>query len=231
MEAKNGMAVIFDLDGVLVDTSRFHRQSWFDLAEKEGFDMSDEFFRITFGMQNYQIIGKLAGRKLSAEEIDRIAAWKESRYQQLVTGNLELMDGVKALLEDLKSNGFLLAIGTSTPRANLTLILEQTNTSNYFDACITDEDINHGKPAPETFLKAAEKLSLPPGRCVVMEDAVQGVEAGKQAGMAVVAVTTTRNRAELEQADVVVGSLAELKADDFIKLLAGQKPTTGTNHS
>jgi beta-phosphoglucomutase-like phosphatase (HAD superfamily) len=98
-------------------------------------------------------------------------------------------------------------------------MLANLSLNEYLDTYVTNQDVSKGKPAPDTFLKAAEKLSLLPSRCAVVEDAVQGVEAGKAAGMPVVAVTTTRARQDLEQADLVVDSLAELNADDFTKLL------------
>lgn len=211
--------VIFDLDGVLVDTGWAHKQSWYDLAEKEGFGMSDEFFYSTFGMQNYQIIPMLVGQEVSAEEVARLSDWKEQRYRDIIAEELTLANGAKALLDDLKNEGFLLAIGTSAPRANLELILERLHVQTVFDAYVTKEDVSKGKPAPETFLKAAEKIALPAGRCVVVEDAVQGIEAGKAAGMSVVAVTATRKPADLAKADLVVDTLAELRAEDFVKLL------------
>jgi len=219
VKPKNSMGVIFDLDGVLVDTGEFHKQSWYDLAEKEGFDMSDGLFYSTFGMQNYQIIPMLAGWQLPAEQINRLSEWKEQHYRELIVDKLVLSQPIKALIEDLRSKGFFLAVGSSAPRVNLDFILDHLHLRTYFDAYVTCEDVSNSKPAPDTFLKAAEKLSLSPRRCVVVEDAVQGVEAAKAAGMAVVAVTTTRNRKDLAQADVIVDSLAELKAEDFIKLL------------
>ncbi|MBA7716705.1 Phosphoglycolate phosphatase [subsurface metagenome] len=129
------------------------------------------------------------------------------------------MDGVQSLLEELKSKGFLLAIGTSTPLENLTFVLEQTGIDNYSHAYVTAEDVKMGKPAPGTFKKAVEKLSLPTSRCVVIEDAIQGIEAAKTAGMPVVAVTNKRKQKDLKRADLTVDSLDELKADDFIILL------------
>jgi beta-phosphoglucomutase family hydrolase len=223
MTSVNGkMGVIFDLDGVLVDTGWAHKQAWRDLAEKESFDMSDEFFYSTFGMQNYQIIPMLAGRDVAGEEIDRLSEWKENRYREIISDKLALLPGVSKLLNDLKDSGFLLAIGSSAPRANLELVLERLSLQNQFNACVTDKDVEKGKPAPDTFLKAAEKLALSPGQCVVVEDAVQGIEAGKAAMMKVVAVTTTRDRADLKAADIVVDSLDELKAEDFVKLLNNQ---------
>jgi beta-phosphoglucomutase len=212
--------VIFDLDGVLVDTGPFHKQSWYELAAKEGLGMSDELFSRTFGMQNYAIIPILAGRQVPAEEIERMSEWKERRYRELIADKLELMKGARVLLEDLKSNGFLLAIGTSAPRANLEVVLKRCNISDYFDAYVVGEDVRNSKPAPDTFLKAAEELKLPPQRCVVVEDSVPGIQAGKAAGMVVAAITTTRERKDLKNADIIVDSFTELRAVVFINLLA-----------
>ncbi len=223
MTTGNKKGVIFDLDGVLVNTGGFHRQSWYDLAEEEGITtMSDEFFYSTFGMQNYQIIPMLLRKELSAGEIKRLSDWKEQRYRELIVGRLNLLDGVLELIDDLKSCGFHLAIGSSTPRVNLDFMLDETLVRDYFDALVAGEDVANGKPAPDTFLKAAEKLALPPRRCVVVEDAVQGVGAAKAAGMAVIAITTTRPRADLSEADMIVDSMTELNADNFEKLLATQ---------
>ena len=205
--------VIFDLDGVLVDTGPFHKQSWYELAAKEGFGMSDELFSSTFGMQNYAIIPILAKRQVPAEEIERMSEWKEQRYRELIADKLELMEGANALLEDLKSKGFLLAIGSSAPRANLEVVLERCDIRDYFDVCVTGEDVQNSKPAPDTFLKAAERLKLLPEYCVVIEDSIPGIQAGNAAGMAVVAITTTRKRQELKNADMIIDSLTELNAN------------------
>ena len=113
----------------------------------------------------------------------------------------------------------LMAVGSSAPKANLDLVFERVKIRDYFNACVTGEEVVEGKPAPETFIKAAQKLGLRSDCCVVVEDAVQGVEAGKAAGMSVVAVTTTRDRSALSAADIIVDGLGELNAKDFAKLL------------
>ncbi len=218
-ESDSRMGVIFDLDGVLVDTGWAHKQSWYDLAEKEGFSMTDEFFYSTFGMQNYMIIPMLLDRDASSGEVGRLSDWKEQRYREIIAAKLEPAEGAKSLLTDLKSEDFLLAVGSSAPRANLELVLERTDMMDYFDAYVTGQDVTNSKPAPDTFLRAAEKLSLGAASCVVVEDAVQGVEAGKAAGMPVVAVTTTRKQADLNRADIIVDSLAQLQARHFLDLL------------
>jgi beta-phosphoglucomutase family hydrolase len=222
-DSDSRMGVIFDLDGVLVDTGWAHKQSWYDLAEKEGFSMTDEFFYSTFGMQNYMIIPMLLGRDAPPDEINRLSDWKERRYRDIIAEKLVPADGAKSLLEALKSEDFLLAVGSSAPRANLELVLERTGLQDYFDAYITGEDVTRGKPAPDTFLKAAEKLSLGAESCVVVEDAVQGVEAAKAAGMPVVAITTTRSRTDLHKADIIVDSLAQLQTRQFLELLRNRE--------
>jgi len=222
-ESDSRGGVIFDLDGVLVDTGWAHKQSWYDLAEKEGFSMTDEFFYSTFGMQNHQIIPMLLGRDAQSDEVCRLSDWKEQRYREIIAENLTPAEGAESLLCDLKNEDFLLAVGSSAPPANLELVLAETNLKDYFDAYVTGQDVTNGKPAPDTFLKAAEKLSLDAESCVVVEDAVQGVEAGKAAGMPVVAVTTTRSRADLYRADIIVDSLTQLQARQFIDLLRKRK--------
>ncbi len=214
-------AVIFDMDGVLVDSGWAHRQAWFDLAAQEGLEMSDEFFLRTFGMQNDTILPMMRP-DISPLELARLSDWKEQRYRDLVLSQPRAAEGVIALLGDLKAKGFRLAIGSSAPRANLDVFWKPLEFADYFQVCVTKEQVIEGKPAPETFLKAASNLSAPPERCVVVEDALHGVQAARAAGMKVVAVTTTRSREELALADRVVDSLAELKADDFAALLNRQ---------
>jgi beta-phosphoglucomutase family hydrolase len=222
MTARNGgFGVIFDLDGVLVDTGWAHRQAWYDLAAKEGLDMSDEFFSSTFGMQNDTIIPMLRPG-ISRDEMNRMADWKEQRYREIVRSQPVLAAGAPALLGDLKANGFRLAIGSSAPRENVNVFWDAARLRDYIEACVTKESVVEGKPHPETFLKAARALGLPPERCAVVEDAVHGVEAAKAARMPVVAVTTTRVRAELLLANRVVDSLVELTSCDFHALLDAQ---------
>ena len=213
------LGVIFDLDGVLVDTGWAHRQAWYDLAEREALDMSDEFFRDTFGMQNRTIIPMMKPG-ISSDELERMSDWKEQRYREVLADRLELAPGVEALLKDLKANQFSLAIGSSAPRENLDAFWQPLHLQQYFDARVTKEEVAEGKPSPQTFLRAAEKLGLSPDQCAVVEDAVPGIQAAIGAGMPVVAVTTTRQREDLGQANHIVDSIEELTATDFTRLIA-----------
>jgi beta-phosphoglucomutase len=212
------LGVIFDMDGVLVDTGWAHRQAWYDLAARENLAMTDEFFRDTFGMQNGAILPMLRPG-ISKPEVDRLSDWKERRYREVVRERMEFAEGAEPLLQDLRRCGFRLAIGSSAPPENLDVFWTGLALADYFDARVTNEEITESKPSPQTFLRAAQKIGLAPGRCAVVEDAVQGVQAARAAGMAVVAVTTTRRREDLAQADRVVESLAELRATDFMAML------------
>ncbi len=219
MTSCNGeFGVIFDLDGVLVDTGWAHRQAWYDLAQAEGLAMSDEFFRDTFGMQNAAILPMLRPG-ISQDEIERLSDWKEQRYRDLVEQRLEFAEGAEALVNDLTRHGFRLAIGSSAPPENLDLFWSRLALADFFDARVTKEEITESKPSPQTFLAATRKLGLKPTQCAVVEDAVQGVQAARAGGMPVAAVTTTRSRQDLAQADRVVDSLSELNASDFLALL------------
>ncbi len=217
-DIKGSLGVIFDMDGVLIDNSWAHCQAWFDLAEQEGFDMSEAFFNDTFGLQNATILPMLSPG-ISMEVMDLLSEWKEQRYRELVASRVELAPGVRALLDDLKAHGFRMAIGSSAPKENLDVFWDRLDLPCYFGARVTKEQVTRGKPAPDTFLLAAELLSLPPDRCAVVEDAVHGVQAAQAAGMPVVAVTSTRKAEELVLAHRVVDSLAEVTADDFLALL------------
>ena len=131
-----GKGVIFDLDGVLIDSGWAHKQSWYDLAEKEGYHMSDDFFYSTFGMQNYQILPMLAGKELSNEKINEMSNWKEQRYRDIFSESIELSAGAERLFNELKAGGFLLAIGSSTPKANLDFVMEKLNIEEHFKAVV-----------------------------------------------------------------------------------------------
>ncbi len=218
----SGKGVIFDLDGVLIDSGWAHKQAWFDLAEREGLEFSDKFFYDTFGMQNAQIIPMLLGRELASVELEEMSEWKEQRYRDIVSERLTLSPGAERLLAELKEKGFRLAIGSSTPKANLELTFKCLKLDNYINEYVTKEDVKNGKPAPDTFIRAAQKLSLLPKHCVVVEDAVHGIEAAKAAGMSVIALTTTRDRKDLSGADIIADSLDELKVEDFVALITSR---------
>ena len=213
-----GKGVIFDLDGVLIDSAWAHKQSWYDLAAKEGYPMSDEFFYNTFGMQNFQVLPMLAGKKLSTEKMQELSDWKEQRYRDIFTESITLVKGAERLFNELREEGFLLAIGSSTTKDNIEFVVETLKLETYFDTIVSSKDVTKGKPAPDIFQTAAKRLGLNPDDCVVIEDSLPGLEAAKAAQMTVIALTTTREREELTQADIIVNTLDELRAKDFVNI-------------
>ena len=204
-------AALFDLDGVIVDSSQFHYESWVKLGEEVGFVMTPEFFRKTFGQRNDAIIKKLVPNATD-EQIAEWGARKEALYREVACGRLVPLPGAMELIRGLKEMGFKLAIASSTPRINIEFAVEQLKMADLFDGFVGAEDVTRGKPDPEVFLKAAQKVGVSPEWCVVFEDAVAGVIAAKRGGMKCVAVTTTNPRAALEEAgaDLVVDSLEEI---------------------
>jgi beta-phosphoglucomutase len=208
-------AVLWDLDGVLVDTSSFHFEAWRRLMAEMGRELSEEEFRATFGRRNSEILRRWLP-DLSDREIDRLSERKEAIFRELLPEKIPLLPGVRRLTMELADAGAAQAVASSTPRANLEVVLPRLGLP--IAAYVGAEDVSRGKPHPEVFLKAAEKLSVPPARCVVIEDSVAGVEAARGAGMACVAVTTTWPRERLADADLVVDSLEEISVEQLRSL-------------
>jgi len=216
-------AVIWDVDGTLVDTAELHFAAWVRLAGEMGRPFSRDDFAATFGRRNPEIIRFLFRQEFSDAEVLDIGERKETYYRAAAEQGVRLLPGVREMLAGLHARGVQQAVGSSAPRGNLDLILRITDSRHYFDAIVGMEDTQRGKPDPQVFLVAADKLGVPPGRCVVFEDAVAGVEAAKAGGMKCVAVTFVGHHPAEKLlsagADRVVNSFSELSPDDVIGLL------------
>lgn len=192
--------VIFDMDGVLVNSGPPHRESWRVVARQHGIVVSDQAFAATFGMASRDIVRQIWGPHVTDEDIRRIDDEKEAVYRRLIADCVPLTPGAHPTLEALGQAGYVLAVGTSGPPANLELVLRATGLGQYFAATVHGFDIEHGKPAPDVFLLAAERAGLQPARCVVVEDAPVGVQAGTAAGMPVIGYTGTHPAERLQAA-------------------------------
>ncbi len=195
-----GRLAIFDHDGVLVDSLALHEQSWYELGRRENLPLTAEFVHATFGQTNASILRQLLGQQLDAAELARYSDIKEVCYREIAQGRLELMAGVRDLLDALRYAGFQLAIGSSGPRLNLELTVSECGLDGYFATIVSVEDIRHGKPDPEVFLTAAGRVGSAAWECVVFEDAPVGIQAARAAGMYAVGVGTTHPLARLEEA-------------------------------
>jgi beta-phosphoglucomutase family hydrolase len=193
-------AVIFDWDGVVVDSSAHHERSWEILAARRGLPLPADHFKRGFGKKNNVIIPDL-GWATEPAQVDALAHEKEEIYRSLVREKgIEPLPGVRDLLAELRAAGVPRAIGSSTERANLDCLLDMMGLRLFFNVIVSGEEVVHGKPDPSIFLLAAERLGVAPADCVVIEDALVGIEAARRAGMAVLAVATTEPLEALQEA-------------------------------
>lgn len=209
-------AVIWDLDGTLIDSSSHHWEAWRAVMQEERFHFTHEQFVEDFGKRNDEILRFRLDANLSDADLHRIALRKEELYRETVkTKGIDLLPGAQFWLEYLHANDWAQALGTSAPRGNIETIFDVLGLHRFFAAVSSSEDVAHGKPHPDVFLAAARKLNIEPRHCVVIEDAPAGIEAGQRAGMKTIGVLTAH--AEL-QGDFTVQSLADLPRDYFERL-------------
>lgn len=224
MPEYNGYAVIWDVDGTLLDSGEYHFDAWAKLAGELAKPFTRADFAATFGRRNPEIIRELFGTHYTEEEIADLGFRKEEFYRAAARTGIELLPGVKPLLQELHTAGFRQAIGSSAPRQNIELLMELMKIENFFEAIVSMEDTQRGKPDPQVFQVAAQKLNVPPVRCLVMEDAVAGVEAAKAGGMKCVAVTFVGHhpKASLQSAgaDLIVKTLEDVSVQTVRDLLA-----------
>jgi beta-phosphoglucomutase family hydrolase len=206
-------AVIWDLDGTLIDSSHLHWEAWQKVMESENISLTYEQYVADFGKRNDEILRGRLGADLSDEFIARVSLAKEEVYRDLIrTRGLELLPGARYWLERLKAEGLLQSLATSAPRGNIDAVFAALGIGQYFDAVISSEEVRAGKPEPDVFLAAAAKMGVAPRDCVVIEDAPAGIEAARRAGMKSVGVLTTHR--ELK-ADLVAQTLDQLPNDFF----------------
>jgi beta-phosphoglucomutase family hydrolase len=218
MNNNNLKAVLWDMDGVIADTAALHCKSWQVAFAKRGIAFTEEDFKHHFGQRNDTIIRSRMGEDVSVEEIEAIARDKEEYFREDARGKLAPFEGVRDLLQIIRSHGFLCAVASSAPLENVQLILKEVGVESCFQAVVYGKEVKKGKPSPDVFLKAAQKLGVSPQNCIVIEDAVAGVRAAKAAGMRCIAVTNTHPTGKLLEADKVVVSLALVGIDDLNRL-------------
>lgn len=205
-------AVIWDLDGVIIDSAEEHRLAWYRMAAEEGLPFSDEHFFATFGMRNDKIIPMLWG-PMSVERIKALGDRKEVYFREFVQEKVEPLPGAIKLLTALRDAGYSQALASSTPIKNIEVISAKLGLENYLSALVSGETVPHGKPAPDVFLKAAEELDVEPEYCLVIEDAVAGVEAAHAGGMRCIAVAGERDLPGLRAAELMVKDLTRVDVE------------------
>jgi beta-phosphoglucomutase len=213
-------AFIFDMDGTIVDNMAFHTDSWIAFFARRGKTYDpDAFFRETAGAQAREIMRERLGADLPDDEIAVLAQEKEVLYRELYGPHLSAIQGFEDFVTRARADGVKLAVATSAPPANIVFTLDGLNLRRHFDAVVGAADVARGKPHPDVFLKAAEKLGVAPADCIVFEDAPMGVEAARRAGMKTVVITTTLPADAFREFDNVVRIVAhydELSVGDLL---------------
>ncbi len=212
-------AVLWDMDGTLIDSEEFHWISWRDTMAKEGFPIMQEQFLASFGQRDDSIIPRWLGAASTLELVAQITNAKEELYRQLILEHgISPLPGVASCIHWLHEQGWLQAIASAAPRLNIDVVLEALAAAHCFQAIVSADDVHRGKPDPEVYLLAASRVGAQPDRCIVVEDATAGIEGAHRAGMRSIGVA--RNGKHLA-ADIVVQSLDHLDSDAFEMLLQG----------
>jgi beta-phosphoglucomutase len=205
-------AVIFDMDGVIVDSARYHYLTWCSMLKRRGREYTYPEFMTNFGRRTDMQVRRILG-EIPDAEVAAFVQEKDVLFREIVGQNVAAFPGVVDLIKSLKKSGSKVAVGSSSPTETVHLIVGKLGIKEDFDAIVCGSEVTEGKPSPQIFLLAAKRMDTRPENCVVIEDAVVGVAAAKNGGMRAVAVTNTHPREELKDADLVVDSLTELTAD------------------
>lgn len=209
-------AVIFDLDGTLIDNNTYHLEAWKKYLKNIGREVTEEEYRKNFnGRTNKDVVEYIHGRPMTKEEAEPYYLEKETLYRKIYEHDIEPVPGLLDFLKDLYEKKIPMAIATSGIQVNIDFMFEHIPIKHYFNTVINSTHIKKGKPDPEIYLRAAEELKARHENCIVFEDALVGIQSAKEAGMKVVALTTTHTEAELAGADLVI---KDYRGIDVMKL-------------
>ncbi len=189
-------ALLFDLNGTMVDDMWYHITAWHRLLNELGMNISLNATKPECYGKNHEILERLFPGRFTMEEKDRISIEKERQYQKEFRPHLKLIDGLEAFLQQARSKGTKMAIGSAAIRFNIDFVIDGLDIRHYFDAIVSADDVKKSKPDPETWLNCAEQLLVAPADCVVFEDAPKGVESAANAGMDAVVITTMHTKDE-----------------------------------
>ena len=212
------IGVVFDMDGVLVDSAEPHFRSWQLLGAENDIDVSREQFSSTFGRQNNDIVPLLFG-EVSPERLRQLSDRKETLYRDLIRTQVPIVDGAPELVRSLCAAGVSVGVGSSGPLANIRMVLEAMGLQDCISAIVSGDDVTHGKPHPEVFSLTFERMGVDPTYGVVVEDAPVGVQAARAAGAYVVAVLIYHPREAFDHADCFVDRLSRVSAEQLTSLV------------
>ena len=217
---KQTYGVIFDMDGVLVESYKPHFESWRAAAREYGYDITEEQFAHEFGRTSREIIHDIWGQDVDDNKIHEIDDLKENIYRDLIRKDVPATPGLYELLQELLDNKAKMAVGSSGPIENINLVLDSLKIRKYFSAIVSAKDVKKGKPDPQVFQLASERIAVDSSRCLVIEDAVPGIKAAHNAGMKVIALTTSHRAEKLSEADSIVKDLSCVTFDAIRNLFS-----------
>ncbi|HEX7902370.1 MAG TPA: HAD family phosphatase [Chitinophagaceae bacterium] len=215
---KNYKAILFDLNGTMIDDMPYHIQAWYRILNELGAGISMERTKEECYGKNHELLERIFPGRFTTEEKDKLSYEKEKQYQQEFRPHLKLIDGLDVFLESSYKSGIKLAIGSAAIMFNINFVIDGLNIRHYFDAIVSADDVAASKPDPETWLKCAEKLGMGKKDCVVFEDAPKGVESAWNASMDSVVITTMHHKEEFEKYKNVVRYIDNYK-DEWLKQL------------
>lgn len=213
-------AVLFDIDGTLLDNNHYHKQAWMQYLKSEGKEISDDDFKDKIsGRTNLDAVQHIFDKEMSEEEAEKYYLKKEEIYRKLYEPHIAPIKGLIDFLNELQQHNITMALATSGIQVNIDFMFEHVPIKHFFQTIIQSKDIENGKPDPEIFIKTAKALGIPADNCIVFEDSTSGVEAGKAANMKVVALTTTHTPKELDAADLVINDYTDVNVERLQALL------------
>jgi beta-phosphoglucomutase len=218
MDIENKFAVIFDMDGVLVNNSEIHDKTWQMICRKYGKEKSTEEIKIIFGGTNKIFVSRLLGIN-DEKEINAIAFEKEALYRKLYEKIIQLPEGLLNFLNELKIFKIPMAVATSGPTENLNFVLDKLEIRHFFDVLVDESQITKGKPNPEIYIATAEKLGLNPEQCAVIEDSVFGIKAALEARMKVIGITSSFSAEKINNANLIINSFKEINVEKIKSLM------------
>lgn len=212
--------VIFDFDGVIINSEKHHKKSWYLLSKEIGKVIPADYHLKILGRRNIDTIPNFFKWSQEESEIRRLADRKEELYRDIIKKErLEIIPGLKKLLDEIREDSIKCAIGSSTERKNIDLALGLLGLESYFSEIVTGDDVNHGKPHPEVYIKASKLIRVPPAECIVIEDAPSGIKASLTAGMKVIGIASTHKIEDLYEATHAVENLTQISLSDLRKII------------
>lgn len=224
-------AFLFDLNGTMINDMAFHLKTWTHVLNHDlGANLTEEQVKAQMYGKNDEVLERVFGKgHFSKAELDKISIEKEKEYQKMYKPHLKLVDGLQEFLDRSRDLGVKMAIGSAAIPFNIDFVLDNLQIRDYFSAIVSADDVEHSKPNPETYLKAAALLQISPDECIVFEDAPKGIETAANAGMKAVAITTTHESTEFSAYRNILGFINDYNDPLLDQLLhASEKMQQGS---